>query len=124
MTQEETCFYLLYKLHKDNPEAWINVFDLMGETYCKELGIYGFVSHECSSRMSKMFDENKNHRTAERLFERKKVRGKTPGSKWYAYRLNPHPNKDLIISDTLVAFHAAVKANTQKHDKNTTEAAS
>ena len=121
MTQRETCFYLLYKQHKQDPQVYINVFDLMGETYCKELGIYGFVSHECSARMSKLFDENKNRRTMERLFERKYMHGRS-GSKWYAYRLNLHPSKDLIISDDLVSFYAALKANQQRYDENTTQA--
>lgn len=128
ITQREAVFYQMYTLHRrekaeGKPHDFINVFDFMGEVYCKEVGKYGFVSHMCSARASELFAENKNWRTNENLFERKKVHGRS-GAVWYAYRLNTHPREELIISDDLKRFYKQLRANRKPHDQNTTQAES
>lgn len=125
ITQREAVFYQMMLRHREDKKngqefGYINVFDFMGEVYCRELGLWGFVSHECSARASKLYSENVDRLTGFQLFERKLVYGRS-GAKWYAYRLNPHATKKNVISDDLKRFRSRVKANEIKHDQDTTK---
>jgi len=104
LTQKETIFYILYQSHKDTAtiERFVPVFEFMGETYCKELGLWGFVSHECSARASEMKSENPQ------MFERKTIHGKS-GAKYYGYRITLYPKPEMLKDEKLISFHKKIK---------------
>lgn len=106
LTQKEAIFYQLYNAHKKMPGEYIPVFKFMGEIYCKELGLWGFVSHECSARCSEMKKENPA------LIEFKTIYGKS-GAKYYGYRFTLYPKPDMIRDEKLRKFHRMIKPKQQ-----------
>lgn len=102
LTQKEAIFYKLYKAHKLDPEHYIPVFKFMGEIYCGELNLWGFVSHECSARCSEMKKENPD------LIEYTVITGKS-GAKYYGYRLNQSPTMSMIQDPKLLDFFKSLK---------------
>ncbi len=98
-SQKETIFYILYKRFKEGKKDFLPVFGLMGEHYIEEVGKWGYVSYECSARCSEMRKENPG------LIHREWMRGRS-GAKYYGYRLNPEPRRELIKDPALLALHA------------------
>lgn len=80
LTQKQSIFYQLIKEKKRNSADYIPLWKLMGEVYCVELDLWGFVSYEIPARMSEMYQDN------EGMLERVIVTGKS-GARYYAYRL-------------------------------------
>lgn len=104
LSQKETIFYVLYKKYKDGKNEYLPVFEVMGETYCEELRKWGFVSYECSARLSEMFKENPG------LIQRQSIRGKS-GATYYGYRITPNssiPRQTLIKDPALLALHVKI----------------
>lgn len=104
VTQKEGVFYLLYKRFKEKNDAYLPVFELMGETYVAEANKWAYVSYECSARASEIMTENPG------LLQRQKMRGKS-GAKYYGYRLNPQPRIELIRDQSLLAFYRRISGN-------------
>lgn len=104
ITQKEAIFYTLYKAFKETPGEYIPVFKFMGEVYCKELGLWGFVSHECSARSSEMRKENPG------LIEITTITGKS-GAKYYGYRFSADAKAELIKDESLLKFYKSLKAH-------------
>lgn len=98
ITQKEAIFYTLYQAYNNNRGEYIPVFKFMGEIYCKELDLWGFVSHECSARCSEMRTDNPE------LIEHTVITGKS-GATYYGYRINPLANVDMIKDKALLKFY-------------------
>lgn len=101
LTMKETCFYLLYKKFKEGKGEYIPVFSFMGETFSEEVSKWGFVSYECSARLSELYSENPG------LIQRQMLTGKS-GAHYYGYRITPTPTLDLIKDEALRAFHKRI----------------
>lgn len=106
ITQKEAIFYKLYQSFKDTPGVYIPVFEFMGEVYAKEVGKWGFVSHECSARCSEMKKENPQ------LIESTVITGKS-GAKYYGYRINPAVPKDVVLDKSIREFYQKIKRQPQ-----------
>lgn len=98
----QACFYRLYRNRKDGVNAFIPVFEFMGEVHCTELDLWGFVSHECSARMSQMRSENPN------LLEIQERKSRAGGT-YYAYRIRPDASASLIIAEPERALYDRIK---------------
>lgn len=107
ITQKEAIFYQLYNSFKEDPSVFIPVFEFMGEKYCEELGLWGFVSHECSARCSEMKKENPN------LIESTTITGRS-GAKYYGYRLKSNASAAYIEDKKLLDFYERLKRARQK----------
>ena len=103
LTQKETIFYQLYKARAVDKEEYIPVWKLIGEVFCKEVGLWGFVSYEVSARCSEMFNRNWN------LLERTKMKGKT-GAKYYGYRISTTAKIDNIGDVNLRKFYFRIRS--------------
>ncbi len=100
LTQKEAIFYTLFKNFK-NPETkenFIPVFKFMGEIYAEELGLWGYVSHECSARCSEL------KKTNNKLIEVKEITGKS-GARYFGYRFYPTATPSLIEDPGLQKFY-------------------
>ena len=77
ISMKEAIFYRLYQHFKSDKRAdFIPVFEFMGEVWCEELKLWGFVSFEVSARLSEIFSENPG------LLERTSIYGKS-GARYY-----------------------------------------
>lgn len=99
---KQTIFYILYLKFKEGKGEYVPVFAFMGETFCKEVNKWGFVSHECSARASEMFKENYL------LFQRATVKGKS-GARYYSYRINPQPKPEMIKDPQLLEIYKKLR---------------
>lgn len=102
ITQKEAIFYQLYKAFRETPGEYIPVFKFMGEVHCVELGLWGFVSHECSARASEMRKDNPA------LVEVTEIVGKS-GARFYGYRLTPAARPEMIQDSALLAFYNKIR---------------
>lgn len=102
ITQHQGIFYQLYKLHQQDPEAFIPIWQLIGEVYVEELGQWVFISYEVSARTSELWSANPG------LLDRKIVKGKT-GAEYYAYRIHPEVTKHHIRDPRLDDFRRRVR---------------
>ncbi len=102
ITQKEAIFYKLYQAYKDKKGEYIPVFEFMGETYAKEVGLWGYVSHECSARCSEMVRENRG------LIQSTPIKGKS-GATFYGYRINPEAKADSEFDPSLRPFYKKIK---------------
>jgi len=102
LTQKEAIFYQLYMAFKSTPGEYIPVFKFMGEVHSPELGLWGFVSHECSARSSEMRKENPE------LVEATTITGKS-GAKYFGYRFNPAAKFEMIRDEALQSFYNRLK---------------
>lgn len=101
ITQHQAIFYQLYKLRQKDPEAYIPIWQLIGEIYIEELQTWAFVSYEVSARTSELWSDNPG------LLDRKKVRGKT-GAEYFAYRIHPLVSAESIKDPKLEAFRQTI----------------
>ena len=102
ITQKEAIFYLLYQFFKDKRGEYIPVYKFMGEIYAKEVGLWGFVSHECSARCSEL--KRDNHF----LIQSTVITGKS-GAKYFGYRINPLADENTPLEASLVPFYKKIK---------------
>lgn len=110
VSQKEAIFYRLYQQFKgEEQEKYIPVHEFMGEVWVEELGRWGYVSYECSARLSEMYRENSE------LIERKTITGKS-GAHYYGYRFTLAPGKAELIKDpALFAFYKLIKSKAKSH---------
>lgn len=106
-TQVETIFYKLYTEHQaaraeGKTPRYIPVHEFMGEMYVQPLGKWGYVSYECSARLSGIMSENPG------LLSRVKIEGKS-GAKYFGYRFSLEVKPDLIRDESLRALHSKMK---------------
>ncbi len=102
ITQKEAIFYRLYEAFKEKPGEYLPVFSFMGEVYAKEVGLWGYVSHECSARCSELKWRNPE------MIQSIEIIGKS-GAKYYGYRINPDVQKEMIKDEKLYAFYKKIK---------------
>lgn len=102
LTQKQAIFYRLYQAFKDNPGHYIPVHEFMGEIYAKEVGLWGYVSYECSARASEMVTSNPH------LIESTKLTGRS-GAKYNGYRIKLELPKGTIPDPSLVDFYNKIK---------------
>lgn len=102
ITQHQAIFYQLYKLREKDPQAFIPIWQLIGEVYVEELGVWAFVSYEVSARTSELWSNNPG------LLDSKEVEGKT-GAKYFAYRIHPDVTAHHIRDPKLDAFRRSIK---------------
>lgn len=77
----QAIFYQLYKEHHEFNE-YIPVFEFMGDVWCEDLKLGGFVSHECSARLSEINRDNPG------MLEIKRKKAKYSGAHYFCYRLS------------------------------------
>jgi predicted AlkP superfamily pyrophosphatase or phosphodiesterase len=109
VTQRQAIFYQLYDNRSKDPEQYIPIWQLIGEVYVREKGVWAFVSYEVSARMSELYSMNPN------LFERKLVTGKT-GAKYNAYRIARNVKPEDIVDPDLSVFYKSIK-RTRDYEK-------
>ena len=102
LTQKEAIFYKLYQSFKEKRGEYIPVFEFMGEIYSKDLGLWGYVSHECSARCSELKSNNPS------LIQSTTITGKS-GAKYYGYRINPEANSETQVEESLKSFYKRIK---------------
>ena len=102
ITQKQAIFYQLYKNKISKPDEFIPVWQLIGEVYADEIGLWGFISYEVSARMSELWNKNPL------LFERKQVVGRT-GAKYYAYRIRHVASSSDINDKEILEFYQKIK---------------
>ncbi len=101
VTQHQAIFYQLYQARAKDPEAYIPIWQLIGEIFVTEVKLWAFVSYEVSARMSELYSQNP------RLFERKQITGKT-GAKYFAYRIRLGVVPDDIVESDLKRFYKII----------------
>lgn len=101
-TQRETILYRLMENRNKGKNEFIPVFGFMGELYIEELGKWGYVSYECSARLSEMTRRNPG------LIERTQIRGRS-GARYYGYRLHPMATPEKLVEEDLQTFYRVVK---------------
>jgi len=102
ITQKQAIFYQLYKNKISKPDEFIPIWQLIGEVYADEIGLWGFISYEVSARMSELWNKNPL------LFERKQVVGKS-GAKYFSYRIRHGVTPNDIIDSDLKTFYWRIK---------------
>lgn len=120
---QEAVFYRLYQAYQAKEERYIPVHEFMGEIYVKELSKWGYVSYECSARLSEM------HKANPGLLQRTYLTGKS-GAHFYGYRITPGARPELIKDERLVSFHKRIRPKpkpvtreaTKTHDQEVDEA--
>ena len=117
ITQKEAIFYQLYMqrvLAETDEEKYkyIQIWKLIGEVFCPEVHLWGFVSYEVSARASEMFKYNTG------LLERKYMRGKT-GARYYGYRISINAKPSLIQDEKLLKFYQSIVKNKIHNEKRT-----
>lgn len=106
VTQAQAIFYQLLQKRREDAQKFTPIFDLIGEVYVKEYGVWGFVSYEVSARMSELFSKNPS------LFERRQIVGKS-GAKYFAYRLYLDVSPADIKDPDLLEFYRKIKSYQQ-----------
>ncbi len=103
MTMTEAAFYRLYSENRKAAERGatmdlIPVHAFMGEIYCEETGLWGYISYECSARLSEVFSDNPG------LLHREKIKGKS-GAEFYGYRIADHAKIEMIKDPKLRSLY-------------------
>ena len=107
LTQKQAIFYQLHKNWRSKKHDYIAVFDFMGEVHCKELNLWGFVSHECSARTTELNQENPN---LLEYIERKARAGGT----YRCWRIKVDVNKAALVEVNIKKLYNALKI----HERN------
>lgn len=94
---KEAILFRLWKNYKSR-NSFIPVFKFMGDIYCPPLEKGGFVSHECSARLSEIAKHNRL------LFEVEERMPKYGTRPYYCYRLRPGFNLRRVTEPRLKAF--------------------
>ena len=108
MTMHEAIFYRLYAAHREATKngkvaELIPVFGFMGEIFSSEIRKWGFVSHECSARVSEIHTGNPG------LLYRERMTGKS-GAKYYGYRISTNARAESIKDPTLASLYTRLRA--------------
>lgn len=95
----EAILYQLIQNYRSCDHVYIPVFAFQGDVWSEELKLGGFVSHECSARLSEM------NKTNHGLLDIKKRKAKYSPTRYYCYRITPKFTEDLLRDDDLKAFY-------------------
>lgn len=103
LTMTEAAFYRLYTAHREAKKngtalALIPVHAFMGEVYCEEVGLWGYISYECSARLSEIYSDNPG------LVYREMMTGKS-GAEFYGYRIAEGTSIEAIRDSKLRALY-------------------
>jgi len=95
LTQHEAIFYRMYDAHRKAKASGtklelIPVHGFMGEIFSEEVELWGYVSYEVGARISELYADHPG------LFYREMMHGRTPGVKYYGYRIADTANPALI----------------------------
>lgn len=94
LTQKKTAFYLLWKGHQENPEAYLPAWRFVGEIHLKEIGQWFFMSYKGPTNgLAIFFDEPD-------VVERRMTTGKT-GAQYYEYRIRPDATPAMVRDEDL-----------------------
>lgn len=107
ITQPEAIFYKLYMNRAEGGNAYIPVWQFIGEVFIAELGRWAFISYEATARLSEMWSENPG------FLDREKRPGKSGGRKYYHYRIHPQATSELIRDPELKAFFKLIQTHRQ-----------
>jgi hypothetical protein len=102
ITQRQIIFYLLYKKFREGNGEYIPTWQFVGEFFIEEFNKWAFMSYEVSPRCSELNSMNPG------LIERITVTGKS-GAKYFAHRLTPKANIDLIQDPDLRGFYIRLR---------------
>lgn len=105
----EAIFYQLLQNFRKGNEEHIPVHRFMGDVYCEELNLGGFVSHECSARVSEINKDNPE------LLQIKKQKAKYTNNHYYCYRINPYFSPSLIRDPKLRQFYDDLQYEIEPH---------
>lgn len=94
LTQMQVAMYILIMNKWLGGNKLIPVYDFMGERYISELGKWGYISYECSARLSKMYSDNPG------LLYREKIHGRS-GASFYGYKIRESAQPSNILSKEL-----------------------
>lgn len=94
--RESIMYQLLKNLEKGN--LHIPVFDFMGDVFSPEINKGGFVSHECSARLS----EIRKHNPA--LLDVIEQKAKYTNNRFYCYRLRQDFSPEYVLEKDLKQF--------------------
>lgn len=94
LTQRQVIMHKLITNRWYEGNKFIPVHEFMGEKYIKELGKWGYVSYECSARLSALVKENPG------LIERVKIRGNS-GAVYYGYRVHPQATGSKVVEPSV-----------------------
>ena len=103
ITQKKAVFYVLWKSHRENPEAYVPAWKFVGELDIIELNKSFFMSYKCPANGVNLFFENTG------LIERRITTGKS-GAKYFEYRIAPNPSIDKIKDQSIVEFYKLLKS--------------
>lgn len=106
VTQKQAVFYRLLKNRNEEGNVFIPVHQFMGEIFVPEFDKWGYVSYECSARLSEMFRDNPG------LLAREYITGKS-GAKYYGYRIHREATAEKIVDPDLRKVYEAVKRATK-----------
>ena len=95
--REAILYRLIQNLKGEN--VYIPVHEFMGDIYCKELNLGGFVSHECSARLSEINKDNPD------LLQVQPKKAKYTNTEYYCYRITPDFTPSLLQDTKLWAFY-------------------
>lgn len=103
LTQRESILLrLIQNRNAPNKNEYIPVHEFMGEIYCEKLGKWGYVSYECSARLSEITRGNPG------LIGRTTIVGRS-GARYYGYRISPTATSANIIEEDLVEFYKKIR---------------
>lgn len=101
-TMRQTIFYRLFTNRRGNND-YIAVHEFMGEYFIEPLLSWGYVSYECSARLSEIYTKNPG------LLDRQMLTGKS-GAQYYGYRIHPDARGTQQIADEdLLKFYELIK---------------
>ena len=102
LTQEKAVFYVLWKSHRDDPDAYVPAWRFVGEIDIIELGKTFFLSYKAPANGINVFFKNPG------LIERRQTTGKS-GAKYYEYRIAPNPSVEKIKDPVILNFYKLIK---------------
>ena len=91
-------FYFLWKRHQDDKDAYIPIWQFVGELHIPELKTWVMASHKCTARVSDMYLENPD------LLDRNLVKGKS-GAEYFEYKFTNNVTRNLIKDLKLRLFY-------------------
>lgn len=103
ITQEQCAFYILYKEHHKDPEAYHSpsIVDV-GDVLIEELNEWVFTTWKTPTRLTDIFQDNPN------LLERIAVKARA-GNYYFKYRIRKGVTKADIVDPSLSHFYSLIK---------------